>query len=68
LFFPYLFCSAANASFGGTIRDAVDSTATVDDAVFATTTVDVTVLEFSARRAPCSFYDVKDHPFGVLVT
>jgi len=27
--------------FGGTVRDAVDSTATVDDAVCATTAVDV---------------------------
>jgi len=54
--------------FGGTVRDAVDSTATVDDAVCATTAVDVPVIEFSTRRAPCSFYDVKDHPFGVLVT
>ena len=53
--------------FGGTVRDAVDSTATVDDAVCATTAV-VPVIEFSARRAPGSFYDVKDDPFGVLVT
>ncbi len=54
--------------FGGAVRDAVDSTATVNDAVCATTAVDVPVIEFSARRAPCSFYDVKDYPFGVLVT